>query len=595
MLIPEHKLQEVLERTNLVALISRHVKLKQSGRNWVGLCPFHQEKTPSFSVNPERGYFCFGCQSGGTAITFVQRYLGKSFQEAVMDLAKEAGVDLQAAQDPQAREREQLREVSALAAAHFQRRLREPAGQPAREYLLSRGVAEAHWERFGLGFSLLAWDDLVHAAMKAGMLEWAHRVGLLQARSQGEGYYDMFRGRVIIPIRAPDGRPIAFGGRQLADENGPKYLNSKESPLYFKSETLYGLDLAREEVRKRKSAVLVEGYFDCIGMQLSGVRNAVALCSTALTPGHLGALERHGAKELVLLLDGDEAGRKAVERLAGPILASGTAAKVATLPDGEDPDTFARKVGEDGVRQLLEAARPLTEHLFLTLLPEGRAASFEAKMQALDRLKPVCAALPVGLTRSAFFGAMAGHFQLPALELEAQLRDKAPPVRPAPKPAAPSASERPPDLLEASYAAAVVADRELLAKDAHGLQAELSHLGLRALLGALASGERREDVLEGVSNPVKQVLQQAASGVPESASEREVWFRQICQKLKVRQIDARLTQIARLTAQLAGAAELTDETRALIAERVALLTLKKRVLGETPGIIAGTKPAAAPV
>jgi len=598
--IPEHKLQEVLERTDLLALVSRHVALKKVGRSYTGLCPFHQEKSPSFNVNPDRGFFkCFGCEARGDAITFVQKYHGKSFLDAVMDLAREAGVDLQAAQDPLAQERAQLREVTALAAAHFRQRLREAAGQQARDYLASRGVPEAQWDAFGLGWAPPVWDDLAQAVMKAGMLEWAQRAGLVQPRPRGDGYYDMFRGRVIVPIRAPDGRPIAFGGRLLVGENGPKYLNSRESGLYNKSDTLYGLDVAKEELRKRKSAVLVEGYFDCIGLHQAGVRNAVALCSTALTPGHLTALSRHEARELVLLLDGDDAGRKAVERLAGPILAHGTAARVATLPDGEDPDTFARQAGEAGVRQLLEAARPLTEHLFVTLLPDGGAATFEAKMQALDRLRPVCAALPLGLVRTAFFGAMANHFRLPAAELEAQLKGKGAPLKPVPKPGESGqtqegqrAKERPPDILEASYAAAVLVDQRLLAKDKYRLQVELSHLGLRALLEAVASGERADDAVQEAPEPIRRVLQQAKGGVPEGDASREDWFLKVCRRLKQRKIEERLTQIAQQAASMNG--ELTDEMRALYDERQSLLAQKKRVLEEGVGVIAGTKPAAAP-
>ncbi|HYV44448.1 MAG TPA: DNA primase [Myxococcaceae bacterium] len=579
MQIPEHKLQEVLERTDLLTLIQRHVSLKKVGQNWTGLCPFHSEKSPSFNVNPSRNRFkCFGCDVSGDAITFVQKYFGKSFQDAVMDLARECGVDLQAGQDPTAQERAHLREVTALAATHFRQRLRDAQGKQARDYLLSRGVPEAQWDAFGLGWALPVWDDLAQVVTKAGMLEWAKQAGLCQQRQRGDGCYDMFRSRVIIPIRAPDGRAIAFGGRLLGADEGPKYLNSRESRLYNKSDTLYGLDVAKDEVRKRKSAVLVEGYFDCIGLHQAGVKHAVALCSTALTPGHLTALGRHEAKELVLLLDGDEAGRKAVERLCGPILAHGTAARVAVLPDGEDPDTFARKAGEDGVRRLLEAARPLTEHLFLTLLPGGGASSFEAKMQALDRLRPVCAALPVGLVRSAFFGAMANHFKLPAAELEAQLRGKQAPLKPVPKPsAAPpqQPAERPPDLLEASYAAVMLVDSRLRDAGRRVLH-DLHHKGLRALVEVVSDGEQVEEALQGASDPVRKVLEQAKGSVPAAEADREAWFLKICRKVKLRKIEARLTEIAKLTAQLGN--DVNEETRPLFDERKVLVEEKMKVL-----------------
>ena len=239
-----------------------------------------------------------------------------------------------AAEDPSARERQHLREVTDLALEHFKGQLWHPAdGRVAREALAARGVSEETARSFGLGWAPEAWTRLSDVLLARGLLEFGIQAGLVQRRTRGDGAYDVFRGRLIIPIRAADGRPVAFGGRLLVGDQGPKYLNSKESRLYNKSETLYGLDRARDEIRRRKSAVLVEGYFDVIGLHQAGVQHAVALCSTALTPGHLAQLQRVEARELVLLLDGDEAGRKAVERLAPALLAAGASTRVA-LPAG---------------------------------------------------------------------------------------------------------------------------------------------------------------------------------------------------------------------------------------------------------------------
>ncbi|MBX5484705.1 MAG: DNA primase, partial [Myxococcaceae bacterium] len=447
-MIPEHKIQEVLDRVDIVAVVSRHVELKKSGKSYKGRCPFHQEKSASFYVTPEiRRFKCFGCQAGGDAIAFIQRYLGKTFVDSVRDLAREAGVDLEAAVDPSAKERQQLKEATDLAAEHFKQRLWDPEkGRRAREYLASRGVSEQTARTFGLGWAPMDFSDLTDRLYKAGMLEWGLGAGLVKRRESGDGYYDAFRSRLMIPIRSPEGRTIAFGGRYLEveptpkDRTPPKYLNSRESRLYNKSEVLFGMDQARDEIRRTRTAVLVEGYFDCIALHDVGVKNTVALCSTALTAQHMALLGRSEARELVLLLDGDEAGRKAVERLAGAILAAGFSSRVATLPDGEDPDTFARRVGAQGVQQLVAAARPLTQYLFETVLPSGPASSFEEKMTALERLRPVCAHLPVGLIRSAFFAALSRHFGLPAAELEASLRGKAAPVRAVPKLAVPQAA-----------------------------------------------------------------------------------------------------------------------------------------------------------
>ncbi|MFZ5471387.1 MAG: DNA primase [Myxococcota bacterium] len=595
MLIPEHKIEELRERVDIVALISRHVELKKSGRSFKGRCPFHQEKTASFHVTPEmRRFKCFGCNAGGDAIAFVQRYLGKTFVDAVKDLAREAGVDLEAAADPSAKERAQLREVTDFAAEHFKSRLwDEGHGKKAREYLHRRGVADEVARAFGLGWAPSGWQDLADRLLERGLLSFGEKAGLVARRQRGEGYYDLFRGRLIIPIRSPEGRTIAFGGRLLEGDEGPKYLNSRESKLYNKSETLYGLDQARDEIRKKKSAVLVEGYFDCIGLHQAEVKQAVALCSTALTPGHLGVLSRAEAKELVLLLDGDDAGRKAVERLAGSLLAAGAATRVALLPDGDDPDTFARQAGPEGVQKLLTAAKPLTAYLFGALLPQGKAGSFEEKMQALERLRPVTAALPVGLTRSAFFGAMSQHFGLPAAELEASFKAKTSPVRPVPKAASPTsasserssarpATERPPDTLEAVFAAFACRDAQLLQKDPYRVADELTHPGLRALVAHVFSGASSEDVLFEASFPVKAALEAAARQLPADPGALEPAFLAACRKLKLRHIEEQLSHIAKETARLEGASELTEETRRLLAERSELLALKRKVLEQGP-------------
>jgi DNA primase len=619
--IPEHKIEEVRERVDILAVISRHVELKKSGRSYKGRCPFHEEKTASFHVTPDlQRFHCFGCQVGGDAIAFVQRYLGKSFVDAVRDLAREAGVELEHADDPAFRERQQLKEVTDLAAEYFRSMLfSEERGKSAREYLEGRGVSSEVAKTFGLGWAPLSWSELSDRLLKAGMLEWGAKAGLVQKRPTAEGYYDLFRGRLMIPIRSPEGRTIAFGGRLLEGADGPKYLNSRESSLYRKSDTLYGLDLAREEIRRRRSAVLVEGYFDCIGLHGAGVKNAVALCSTALTSGHLAALARADAKELVLLLDGDEAGRAAVERLAGSLLAAGAATKVAMLPEGEDPDTFARKRGGEALSALLLCARPLSQHLLDSLLPEGRAALFEAKMQALQRIKPISAQLPVGLTRSAFLAALSAHFGLPAAELEAELKGKGHTVRPVPKPsgspAQPSPPEdarggridalgssggapqnpaqrplrRPPEAVETAYVAAALRQPSLLADDPFRAFDELSHPALRTIVGALSAGQAPEEVVFDCSDEMKAAVQDASRQLPADPAELTRTFTLIGRRLKLRRIDEQLLQIARVTGQVTEASELTEETRRLQAERIDLLALKKRVIEDKAPTPAGTK------
>lgn len=613
-MIPEHKIQEVLERVDLVALISRYVELKKAGREFKGRCPFHQEKTPSFYVIPEkRFYFCHGCRASGDAVSFVTRYLGKTFLDAVKDLAREVGVDLEAAQDPGSRERQQLKEVTDLAAEHFRALLWSDEGRAARAYLASRGISEETARAFGLGWAPDAWSLLADKLTQAGMIDWGLKAGLINPRQKGPGYYDFFRSRLMVPIRAPEGRPIAFGGRLVGategQKDGPKYLNSKESRLYNKSDTLYGMDQARDEIRRQKLAILVEGYFDCIGLHQAGVRNAVALCSTALTPGHLQVLRRAEARDLVLLLDGDAAGFNAVERLAGPLLAAGAATRVALLPQGEDPDDFVRREGPEGVARLLAESLPLTAHLFQATLPSGSQASFEEKMAALERLKAVVAQLPLGLERSAFFEAMASHFGWPAAQLESSLRTKAPPPRPA-TPAAPASGPHAPPMravqaraaqtsqlhkLEAWYVAAVLREPRLLARDGFRLGDELTHPGLRMVLALATTGHGVEDALFEAAEPVKRVIEHHLQLLPSGGLELEQAFAKICHQLVLRRIDDRLSYIKRATEQTPGSFDLTEETRQLLAERIELLALRKRVIEETRDTAMGTKAAMQPV
>jgi DNA primase len=443
-MIPEDKVHEIIERTDIAALVGRSVELKRAGHSLKGLCPFHGERTPSFTVSPERRRFkCFGCGAGGDAITFVMRREGKGFAEATRTLAAECGVQLTEGQeDRQMRDRLVLRRVHALAARYYAQRLWDKKdGAPARAHLKGRGLDGEAAKTFGLGFAPAEWNGLAKQAVTAGMLEPALQAGLCVARKGGSGRtparresdggaYDFFRGRLMIPVRNAEGATVAFGGRTLplpgmpADER--KFVNSRESLIYRKGELLFGIDLAKDAIRKSGQALLVEGYFDAIALHMAGLKNAVALCSASLTQEQIKLLRRFEAKEIVLILDGDEAGRRGVERAAGALLGGAMPTRVMLLPQGKDPDEHVVEVGAKRFQDEVAAAPELTEYLVDLALPQRHAASFEQKLKAIAELRPIVAQVGDGLERTLFIGALARGLGVSEDDLRRSLQGRSP-------------------------------------------------------------------------------------------------------------------------------------------------------------------------
>jgi DNA primase len=375
-------LDEIRSRADILEIVGQVVKLKRTGENWKGLCPFHTEKTPSFTVNPKRNiYHCFGCGAGGDAFSFLMRQERVAFPEAVRTLADRAGVAL-----PDAGQRapevdgklEALRRAMALAAEFYTRSLWEPGGEKPRAYLEQRGVDPEVAKRFGLGYAPESWNALLGVMARQGIGEDVLvQAGLILARQNGPGFYDRFRGRLLFPIRDVQGRVVAFGGRALSGEE-PKYLNSPETPLYVKGQMLYALDVARIAMRERSRAIIVEGYLDCLMAHQHGFGETVAALGTAFTPAQLGLLRRY-ADEVVALFDADAAGQKAstrleemmndvmdlqnlgwsVARTGGFEKAGDLPIRVALLPAGHDPDSLLRAEGAAALTARLDAARPL--------------------------------------------------------------------------------------------------------------------------------------------------------------------------------------------------------------------------------------------
>ena len=363
----EQSKQEILARVDLLSLVSEHVTLKRTGRRWVGLCPFHSEKTPSFTVSPERGLFkCFGCGKGGDLFSFVQYRENMSFGEAMRFMADRAGVTLHSggADHGSGPSRTDLAEVNGWATDYFRKLLADPRhGQMARSYLERRGISEATTERFSLGQASQDLESLLKAAQGIGYnADRLHAADLFRRSEEGRGY-PTFRNRLMFPIRDVSGRVLGFGGRTLGDDRA-KYLNTRETLLFDKGRHLYGIDLARDAIARKGRAVIVEGYTDCIAAHQAGFEEVVATLGTALTEAHLEILRRY-AEEIILLFDSDRAGEAAADRAIKLALPTGLRIRLGCLPEGEDPSDFIGRRGADAFDEVLKGAIDALEFKWL--------------------------------------------------------------------------------------------------------------------------------------------------------------------------------------------------------------------------------------
>jgi DNA primase len=426
-LISPETIALVRDRTDIVALIAESVpSLKRRGRSFVGLCPFHKEKTGSFHVNPDRGFFhCFGCKEAGSAIDFVMKHDGSTFPEAVRALAERAGVPIEeevrapSEVDRQKKQRDDLYAVNQLAATFFERELREHAQRSfALDELGRRGLlpgtsaaVDDAIQAFRIGYAPPGWDGLASFLKQQGVSPMAaETVGLLVPRSTGSGHYDRFRHRLMFAVIDPQGRVIGFSGRVLAalpgdprEEHPAKYINSPESPVYSKGHALFGLYQARQAIRQAETATLVEGNFDVVSLHARGIGNVVAPLGTAFTIDQAKLLRRF-ASDVVLLFDGDAAGHKAVRLSREPCAAAGLTAKVATIPTGTDPDELVRERGREALDYVLECARPMTEAFIDARLDEAIAASdAHGKLAVVSDIFKLIADEPDPLVRAQLY------------------------------------------------------------------------------------------------------------------------------------------------------------------------------------------------
>ncbi|OGP13480.1 MAG: DNA primase [Deltaproteobacteria bacterium GWA2_54_12] len=394
MSIPKEKIEEVRERASIVQVINEYVPLTKRGHNHVGLCPFHSEKSPSFTVNEEKKiFYCFGCNETGNVITFLMKKDGLAFPEAVRALASRYGITINESKSGVPDERDQIYSALKAASEYFSGMLRTTAGDPAKEYLKGRGLTGELAKRFLIGFAPNKWDGLFMFLKKKGIgVDAACKAGLLVKKDKGPGCYDRFRNRVIFPITDVRGRIIGFGGRAMDDKSLPKYLNSPESPVFKKGETLFGLAQAKEAVSKEGFVLVVEGYFDLVALHRHGFLNSVATMGTALTTDHIRILKGY-TSSIYALFDSDEAGKKAALRGLNLFLNEDISCRAVLLNQGKDPDEFLQLAGPDALREAIVDAPTLMEFYLGSLrarlnmsAPEGKKKYFEDALSYLSKI-----------------------------------------------------------------------------------------------------------------------------------------------------------------------------------------------------------------
>jgi DNA primase len=424
----DEQLAEIRSRADVVQVIGERVPLKRSGHNFKGLCPFHSEKSPSFMVHPEKQiYHCFGCGEGGDVFSFLMKYDGIDFGEAVRSLAERfavvltgGGSDADAARAKS--EKDLLYRINRLAIRFFHETLQGPEGSRGREYLERRAIRSEMVREAYLGYAPADGKSFTRLLReKKAPLEAAERLGLVRKGQSGD-YFDFFRDRLVFSVVSPDGKFLGFSGRALADDVQPKYLNSPESAIYRKSETLLGLHMARPTIREMDQVLLVEGNFDLIRLHQEGIRNAVAPLGTALTERQIRALKRL-TENFVLLFDGDAAGQKAAERALEIFLPLGVGPKVVLLPQGEDPDSFVREKGPDALRTMISNAPALLD-VRMELIFKEQGGDPGAQARAVRQVTELLAKLPGEIEKNLYLQRVAERFSLSMDALSAGLVSK---------------------------------------------------------------------------------------------------------------------------------------------------------------------------
>src|SRR5215208_6327538 len=425
---PQTFIDDLRRQADIVRVVGYYVTLKKKGANWMACCPFHQEKTPSFSVNPSKNiFYCFGCSRGGSVFNFVMEIEGLSFPEAVKVVAEKAGVPLPEMVDDKRfeakrKESDEVIQLNALALEFWEQHLAEENAESraAREYVEGRGLNEETVKTFRLGYAPNSWDALGnYLKSKGATIGQIERSGLVVKKEQG-GYYDRFRGRLIFPVTDARGRPVAFGARAMRPDDEPKYLNSPETAAYTKGRHLFGLSVTREEIRRKKFAILVEGYLDLIVPFQHGVRNVVASLGTSLTNEQAKLLNRF-ARKVVVNYDGDRAGINAAKRAIEVLLPEDFEVKVLVLPAGADPDEFVRASGVEEYNKRRGAAVPHIQFVLEQAVASRNLRNPAQKAEAVEEVLPFVRAVRRPVEKREYFDMMMDALRVEELSLRQEL------------------------------------------------------------------------------------------------------------------------------------------------------------------------------
>ncbi|MEX0610082.1 MAG: DNA primase [Balneolaceae bacterium] len=408
-MISDEKKEEVRAAADIVEVVSDYVKLKRSGSGYTGLCPYHNEKTPSFNVTPKLGIFkCFGCGESGDVFKFVMDQEGIGFVESIRQLAERYGVFIPEDENEEPSETTQLREgiyhALKFAGVYFYRNLIEnPDAEKALKYLEGRGYSAAVFKKYGLGYAPSGGEDLFKAAKNVGVAEeYLIEADLIKRSNRGDGFYDTFRGRLMFPIFNPTGKVIAFAGRVLGNEKTAKYINSAQTKVYNKSEVVYGVNFARNEIRKHKEVILVEGYTDVITLMEHGIGNVVASSGTSLTPGQMKILHRYGER-IIMIYDSDSAGQTAMKRGINIALQEGMEVQLLELPEGQDPDSFVKQFGKESFEELKkEEAGDFVNFLLQKAEEEQRLEKPVEQKKVISEILEAIAHIPDEIQRQVY-------------------------------------------------------------------------------------------------------------------------------------------------------------------------------------------------